>query len=649
VFTNANVPSVVRLGSFPVNTMGLPTGFTQNPTYAQPLYVPNLSIAGGTHNVAFIATLNGEVYAYDADNTSTPTKLWYRDETNAAGMKGLKHDCDVGLTLGSSVPKNGSGPQQLGYLDFAGVVSTPVIDAAPVSPNPAALYVVNLCQNANGLQHWYTNSLNLTTGQTLGPTPPLEIVYSTTDITMSPYGPQQLFAAASQLERPGLLLTYSTTTYQRSVIAGFGTSVHEMTTQYQGWVFAFDVENPSSVVNQAYAEPYITQCYFNETTSSSQPPCTSNPNGAYNANLANPCGQGGGVWMSARGPASNSKKEVFFVSGNGGFQYCPSCAHHCAGNPTTSVQEFTDFGEAVMGVNMPNVWSTTSGQAPFWPIDYFVPDAVPPPVGSGQGYFEYLNANDWDMGVTGTLLFDDNWYDSLNKYDCPQQICSGVSMLVAASKRGDGYVLLQGSLGQSEAGDTGEVNNFMLTTSNPTCTTMEGGGPQCDEPRTPALWQQASNPSVLVAWPWFEDLASFQWKQSGGTTSQFNFASVSTSNSPFSKGNAGYPGGTLALSFNRADASGNAVVWAVATPPDISCSGTVCNPGYLLAYSLTPAGVLSSNPVWPSLPLPSSADFVAAPYAIPTVVNGRVYVPTYGLSDGTGGYTKSGIEVYGLP
>jgi hypothetical protein len=399
------------------------------------------------------------------------------------------------------------------------------------------------------------------------------------------------------------------------------------------------------VVNQEFAKPYITQCFFNETGGT--PTCSSNPNGNYNATLANPCGQGGGVWMSARGPASNANKEVFFSNGNGGFQYCPTCAHHCAGNPTTGIQKFTDFGEAVMGINMANVWSTTSGQAPFWPIDYFVPDAVPPAVGSGQGYFEYLNSNDWDLGVTGTLLFDDKWYDASHTHCATTQyICSDVSMLLSASKRGDGYVLLQASLGQIEAGDTGEVNNFMLTTSNPTCSTVVGGGAQCDEPRTPALWQQVSDPSVLVVWPWLEDLASFQWKQSGGTTSQFNFASVSTASSPFS-GHAGYAGGTLALSFNPTDT--DAVVWAVAPKPDVSCSATVCNPGYLLAYSLTPAGVLSSNPIWPTtLPLPT-ADFIAAPYAIPTVVNGKVYVPTYALSDGMSHYTKSGIEVYGKP
>lgn len=43
--------------------------------YGQPLFMPKLSIAGGTHNVIFVATENNSVYAFDADGNSC-TPLW---------------------------------------------------------------------------------------------------------------------------------------------------------------------------------------------------------------------------------------------------------------------------------------------------------------------------------------------------------------------------------------------------------------------------------------------------------------------------------------------------------------------------------------------------------------------------------------------
>jgi hypothetical protein len=86
--------------------------------YAQPLYGSNMSIAGGTHNVVFIATVNNTVYAFDADfaGTGTPAPLWVRNYNNGG------------------VPANRSQvgtPACNPYFDYAGnmgIVGTPVID-----------------------------------------------------------------------------------------------------------------------------------------------------------------------------------------------------------------------------------------------------------------------------------------------------------------------------------------------------------------------------------------------------------------------------------------------------------------------------------------------------------------------------------------
>jgi hypothetical protein len=44
--------------------------------YAQPLWGRGLSIAGGTHNVIFVATQHDSLYAFDAD-TSPCAAYWH--------------------------------------------------------------------------------------------------------------------------------------------------------------------------------------------------------------------------------------------------------------------------------------------------------------------------------------------------------------------------------------------------------------------------------------------------------------------------------------------------------------------------------------------------------------------------------------------
>jgi hypothetical protein len=303
--------------------------FPSNPVYAQPLYVAGLTIGTGTYNVLYIAALNGEVYAYKADRASsgatstcdsggagTSGCIWVRDETNVSGMQGLKHDCDVLPNYGSSV----DGIAIPNYLQFAGVISTPVIEPKGAD---AALYVTNLCVDPSGNAHWYLNALNIKTGANLGT--PTEIVFS----AIGTNGPQQAFFPASQFQRGGLLLVSSSNTSVcssppcRSVIASFGTAVNETTTQYQGWMFAYNGNGPSTL------DTY------------------------------------------ARGPAANTLGHVFAVSGSGGFNYCPTCTQQCipSGRPMSG---YTDVGEAMLKIQMTGVWNYSgSGTVPFWPDDFF--------------------------------------------------------------------------------------------------------------------------------------------------------------------------------------------------------------------------------------------------------------------------------------
>ena len=52
----------------PANFGKLFTVPTDGQIYTQPLYVSNLAIAGGTHNVVFVGSMFNTLYAIDADN-----------------------------------------------------------------------------------------------------------------------------------------------------------------------------------------------------------------------------------------------------------------------------------------------------------------------------------------------------------------------------------------------------------------------------------------------------------------------------------------------------------------------------------------------------------------------------------------------------
>ena len=264
------------------NPVGSNPPFPTNPVYAQPLYVAGLTIGTGTYNVLYIAALNGEVYGYSANHASVATStcaggagtsgcLWFRDETNTSGMRGLKHNCDTTSGYGHSVV----GSAIPNFLDFAGTISTPVIDPKGAA---AAIYVTNLCIKPDGTEHWYLNALDLKTGADLGS--PAEITYST--IVSSPNGPQQAFFPANQLQRPGLLLDTSSNCSSppcRSVIASFGPSVAETTVQYQGWMFAYNGNSPSTLKTQT-PDPYTTECYYPAETSTPPNPVPCNAVGA---------------------------------------------------------------------------------------------------------------------------------------------------------------------------------------------------------------------------------------------------------------------------------------------------------------------------------------------------------------------------------
>src|SRR5215471_3498917 len=112
--TNVNQNGFGRLFSQPVD----------GPVYAQPLYVPNVSVPGkGTHNVVFVATQHDSLYAFDADsrNGSNAAPLWHVSFLNpAAGV--------VSVETVDAVDSPGQDCQT--FVGEIGIVGTPVMDSS---------------------------------------------------------------------------------------------------------------------------------------------------------------------------------------------------------------------------------------------------------------------------------------------------------------------------------------------------------------------------------------------------------------------------------------------------------------------------------------------------------------------------------------
>ena len=109
--------------------------------YAEPLFMPNLTINGAAHNVVFVATENDSVYAFDADATSAIAPLWHVSllPSGATAVSNSVSGC------GDLTPE-------------IGITSTPVID-----PTAGMIFVVSY-DTEGGNEVYRLHALNLLTG-----------------------------------------------------------------------------------------------------------------------------------------------------------------------------------------------------------------------------------------------------------------------------------------------------------------------------------------------------------------------------------------------------------------------------------------------------------------------------------------------------
>ncbi|MGA2905016.1 MAG: hypothetical protein ABSD98_14380, partial [Candidatus Korobacteraceae bacterium] len=248
--TNVNVAQFGRLTVFPV----------QGYVYAQPLYVPNVTIGGTSHNVLFVATEHDQVYAFDVN---TGQQLWQANFLSGTGP----------LLVVSTVSSTDVNCTDL--VPEIGITGTPVIDAATNT-----LYVMVETKEYNpqtGITNFYhrLHALDITTG--LDTLPPHTVIAVAPGSGTGSLGGVISFNPLLANQRGGLLLA------DGQVFAYW--SSHCDLGAYHGWLMSF------------------------KTTSLA----------ASGVFVDTPNGYEGGFWGSGSGPAADSDGSIYAATGNGDF------------------------------------------------------------------------------------------------------------------------------------------------------------------------------------------------------------------------------------------------------------------------------------------------------------------------------------------
>jgi chitodextrinase len=317
---------------------------------ASPLYVANVTLPDtSVHNIVYVATQHDSVYAFDADGR-TPSPLWQRSFISPAVGAGV-----------TTVPSDDTGE----CCDIApeiGITGTPVID-----PATGTLYVVAKTKEGPGNNATYVqrlHALDITTGaEKLGG--PVILQASVPGTGAGSQGGNVPFDALRENQRPALLLSNGV------VYIGFGG--HGDVQPYHGWVLGYDATTLQQTMK------------FN----------------------VSPDDSGGGIWQANGGPAADAAGNIYFVTGNGGFD---------------ADVNGRDYGDSFIKIN-------TAGGV----VDYFTPH--------DQASISSLN---FDLGAAGPLLL-------------PDQSGSHPHLVVSAGKNNTVYLVDRDNMGHYNANDDSQI------------------------------------------------------------------------------------------------------------------------------------------------------------------------------------------------
>ena len=274
--------------------------------YAQPLWVPNVNIGGGVHNVIVAATQHDSVYVFDAD--ANPCVTYWRQVLIPAGE-----------TYGSS--------SDLGTADIypdIGITGTPVVDAST-----GTIYLVSKTKTSSGTYHQRFHALSLVTGAEKTGSPVEIDGTSVTSPGTCEGGTTMRFDPKFQLQRPGLALV-------NGVVYVAWASHGDNGAYYHGWVVGYNAANLD------------VSAIFNDTK---------NP-------VAGIAYCRGGIWMSGGAPAADTDAtgtNLYLISGNGVFDGTGSFgdSYMKLSTPSLTVTDFfTPFNQSSLDMNDQDVGSS---------------------------------------------------------------------------------------------------------------------------------------------------------------------------------------------------------------------------------------------------------------------------------------------------
>jgi hypothetical protein len=169
---------------------------------AEPLYVSNLSVGGGVHNVVYVVTENDSVYAFDAD---TFAQLWH-----------------VSVLGANETASDNRGCGQVSPI--IGITSTPVIDLSAAAHGEIFLVAMSLDNGGN--YHQRLHALDLTTGAEVSGSPTtIQATFPKTSGTTT-FDPKQYKERAALLLLNGVIYT----TWASHCDAG----------PYTGWIMGYN-------------------------------------------------------------------------------------------------------------------------------------------------------------------------------------------------------------------------------------------------------------------------------------------------------------------------------------------------------------------------------------------------------------------------